>query len=175
MGAVYPAAQVAGLPPSGRRWPGFQRDPSRGASPRDRGAVAAEFALVMGLLALLIFVLVDVAVILNRQAVLVQAAREGVRRAIIEGGDTPEVHGVIRAQLEAAGLRPDHVLVSVTPDRVGYGGTLYVDLATTVRPMTPVVRQLVPEGIRLHVRMQGRNERVRPDGDDSSGTDGMGP
>ena len=124
--------------------------------------MAAEFALVIGLMALVVFSLFDLTLLLNRQVVLVQAAREGVRRAIVEGGDTAEVRDVISEQLRAGGMDPGRVTVSITPRRPAYGSTIYVRLTTEVRPVTPVVRQLLPGGLHLDVQMQGRNERLRP-------------
>lgn len=146
----------AAIPASPRRGvPGSPRYP-------ERGAVAAEFALIVSLLVLLTFTLFDLALVLNRQVVLTQAAREGVRRAVIEGGDTQEVRDVIAAQLRAGGLDPDRVAVSIHPHSAGYGGTLYVRLDTEVRPVTPIARQLWGNGIHLTAQMQGRNERIRP-------------
>ncbi|HEY8488911.1 MAG TPA: TadE/TadG family type IV pilus assembly protein [Thermaerobacter sp.] len=130
----------------------------------DQGAAAAEFVLVVGLLATLIFGLFDLTVILNRQIVLVQAAREGVRRAIVEGGDTPEVRQVIARQLEAGGIDPQAVTVAIEPRRPAYGSPLSVELRFTARPVTPVLSRLVPGGIPLRIRMDGRNERIRPPG-----------
>ncbi|ADU51311.1 TadE family protein [Thermaerobacter marianensis DSM 12885] len=135
-----------------------------GARRAQRGAAAAEFALVAGLLAVLVFGLFDLTLILNRQIVLVQAAREGVRRAIVEGGDTPEVRAVIARQLRAGGIDPARVDVRIQPRRPAYGSELAVHLSLTVRPVTPVIRQLVPNGLRLQIEMRGRNERLRPPG-----------
>lgn len=111
---------------------------------------------------LLTFTLFDLAVVLSRQVVLIQAAREGVRRAVVEGGDTREVRDVIAAQLRAGGINPDRVTVSIHPRSAGYGGTLFVRLDTEVRPVTPIARQLWGDGIHLKAEMQGRNERIRP-------------
>ena len=69
-------------------------------------AVAAEFALVIGLMALVVSSLFELTLLLNQQVVLVQAAREGVRRAIVEGGDTGKVREVIAEQLRAVGMDP---------------------------------------------------------------------
>lgn len=124
--------------------------------------MAAEFALVAGLLALLVFGFFDLAVILNRQIVLVQAAREGVRRAVVEGGDTAEVRQVIARQLQAGGLDPATVDVRIEPRRPAYGSVLSVRLGMVVRPVTPVVRPFLRDGIHLQIEMHGRNERLRP-------------
>lgn len=140
-----------------RRFP-----PAAAGLKAERGAVAAEFALVVGLLVLLTFTLFELAVVLNRQVVLVQAAREGVRRAVVEGGDTREVREVIAAQLRAGGLDPDRVTVSIRPRSAGYGATLYVRLDTELRPVTPMARRLWGNGFHLRAEMQGRNERIRP-------------
>ena len=48
---------------------------------RERGAAAVEFALVVPLLLLLLFGIVDFGFLLNRNTVLANAAREGVRAA----------------------------------------------------------------------------------------------
>jgi hypothetical protein len=51
-----------------------------GASkPRDRGAAAVEFALVLPVLLLILFAIIDFGRLLNAQITLSQAAREGAR------------------------------------------------------------------------------------------------
>jgi len=51
------------------------------AGPRERGAAAVELALVLPLLALLLFGIIDFGRMLNAQVTLTEAAREGARAA----------------------------------------------------------------------------------------------
>ena len=73
---------------------------ARSPRPRDRGAAAVEFALLLPLLLLLVFGIIDFGRALNAQITLTQAAREGARVAALgQSGVTS------RAQAAAIGLK----------------------------------------------------------------------
>jgi len=84
--------------------------------PRDRGAAAIEFALVLPFLLLIIFGTIDFGRAINAQIVLTEAAREGARLAAL-GQSEPAV--VARTQSAATGLSP--VTVTVTGCAPGAG------------------------------------------------------
>ncbi len=95
----------------------MKRRPDRKA-PRDRGAAAVEFALLLPLLLLLVFGIIDFGRALNAQITLTQAAREGARLAAL--GDSNVVSGT---QTAATGLSPVSVGVSSCPAGTTSGAT----------------------------------------------------
>ena len=81
-----------------------------------RGAAAVEFALLVPFLLLLVFGVVDFGYMLNRDAVVNNATREGVRTASV-GGSSAEVTATVKEFLEGW---PGALTVTVsclTPDR----------------------------------------------------------
>ncbi len=104
--------------------------------PRDRGAAAVEFALLLPVLLLVIFGIVDFGRALNAQITLTQAAREGARLAAL-GQSSSAV--VSRAQAAATGLSPVTVTVSSTcPVNAGAGVDAVVQTSYSFSFITPV-------------------------------------
>ena len=86
-------------------------------APRDRGAAADEFALLLPLLLLLVFGIIDFGRALNAQITLTQAAREGARLASF---GQPSATVASRTQAAATGLNPVTVTVTTcTPNETG--------------------------------------------------------
>lgn len=111
----------------------MRRRPARRA-PRDRGAAAVEFALLLPLLMLLVFGIVDFGRALNAQITLTQAAREGARMAAL--GEANVVSGT---QAAATGLSPVGVTVtSSCPAGAGAGVNAVVKVTYTFTFVTPV-------------------------------------
>ena len=69
-------------PDIGREQPAMRRRTARN-TPRDRGAAAVEFALLLPVLLLLVFGIIDFGRALNASITLTQAAREGARLAAV--------------------------------------------------------------------------------------------
>lgn len=102
--------------------------------PRDSGAAAVEFALLLPVLLLLVFGMIDFGRILNAQITLTQAAREGAR---LEALGQPNV--VSRTVDAATGLTG--VLVDVTsscPPGAGPDQDAVVQTSYTYSLITPV-------------------------------------
>ncbi len=78
-------------------------------TPRDRGAAAVEFALLLPVLLLLVFGIIDFGRALNAQITLTQAAREGARLDAV--GSTKVASGT---QGAATGLNPVNVTIGYT-------------------------------------------------------------
>jgi Flp pilus assembly protein TadG len=74
--------------------------------PRDRGAAAVEFALLLPLLLLLVFGIIDFSRALNAEITLTQAAREGARLEALG-----QANVVSRTQAAATGLSPVTVTI----------------------------------------------------------------
>lgn len=73
---------------------------------RDHGASAVEMALILPLLAFLIFGVIDLGRILNAEIELSQGVREGVRMAALSGNSTTYTKPNIRARVIAAAPNP---------------------------------------------------------------------
>ncbi len=126
-----------------------------------RGTAAVEFSLVSTLVFLLLFAIIDFGVALNAQLVVVSAAREGARRAAVDGGASAEAFRRINDQLSLGRIDPGQATVAIIPKRAGYGGTIKVEIAYRYRLITPLVRSVVGEGINLHGAAYSRSEKVR--------------
>jgi Flp pilus assembly protein TadG len=74
-----------------------------GSKPRDRGAVAVEFAILLPVLLLVLFGIIDFGRALNAQITITQAAREGARLGAV-GVAAATV--VTKTQAAAVGLSP---------------------------------------------------------------------
>ena len=110
----------------------MRRRPARRA-PRDRGAAAVEFALLLPLLMLLVFGIVDFGRALNAQITLTQAAREGARLAALG-----EPNVVSSTQAAATGLNPVNVTVTSCPAGAGAGVNAVVQVSYTFSFITPI-------------------------------------
>jgi Flp pilus assembly protein TadG len=104
--------------------------------PRDRGATAVEFALLLPVLFLLLFGVIDFGRALNAQITLTQAAREGARLAALgQSGATVQT----RAQGAATGLTPVTATVTTACTAgAGVGVDAVVKVTYTFTFVTPV-------------------------------------
>jgi Flp pilus assembly protein TadG len=103
----------------------------RTGRPRDRGAAAVEFALLLPVLLMIVFGIVDFGRAYNAQVTLTQAAREGARLTAL---NQPNV--VSRTQSAAYPL--GGVSVSVTACPPGSTGDAVVQTNYTFSFVTPV-------------------------------------
>jgi hypothetical protein len=102
--------------------------------PRDRGAAAVEFALLLPLLLLLLFGIIDFGRALNAQITLTQAAREGARLEALG-----EANVVTRTQTAATGLSPVTVtIVDSCPADAGPSTDAIVETSYNFSFITPV-------------------------------------
>jgi Flp pilus assembly protein TadG len=108
------------------------------STPRDRGAAAVEFALLLPVLLLLLFGIVDFGLALNAQITITQAAREGAR---LEALGVAAATVVTKTQAAATGLRPPVPAVNTgTACPVGAGASVdaVVIVTYTYTFITPV-------------------------------------
>lgn len=105
-----------------------------GRAPRDRGAAAVEFALLLPLLLFLVFGIIDFGRALNAQITLTQAAREGARLEAL--GESNVVSGT---QAAASGLSPVNVsVVTSCPAGAGAGVNAKVTATYSFSFITPI-------------------------------------
>lgn len=126
-----------------------------------RGAAAAEFALVSGLMVTLMFGTLDFGLAMNAQLVLSAAAREGARRAAVDGGDTQSVRDKINQQIGLGRIDPARAGVAVSPRNAAYGSSIRVEIEYPYSFITPVGRGLAPSGILIKAGAVTRSEKLR--------------
>lgn len=127
----------------------------------ERGAVMVEFVLVAGLLFLLTFAILDLGLLLNARLVVASAARDGARRAAVEGGATATAVQRIEQQLRLGNIDPARAVVEIKPRRAAYGSTIRVTVSYEYPLITPVVRTVVGSSVRLESQVVTRSEKVQ--------------
>jgi hypothetical protein len=88
---------------------------SRSKSNRRRGAAAVEMALCAPVLFILIFGMIDIGRALMVQHLLTNAARDGARAAILEGGTAEGITGELVSYLALCSVPNANVTVSPDP------------------------------------------------------------
>lgn len=126
-----------------------------------RGSVAAEFVLVLGILTAVLFLTLELGMALNVRLIVASAAREGARRAAIEGGDTPGTRQAVARQLSLTTLIEGEAEVGISPASASYGTMITVSVAVAYRWRTPVVRSILGREIVLRGEAASRSEKVR--------------
>jgi Flp pilus assembly protein TadG len=90
---------------------------SRGLSGRRRrGAAVVEFAIVVPIFVLLVFGMIEFGRMVMVHQLLVGAAREGARQAIVNGSTAVDVEQTVRNYLTATSLDGQEASVNVSPD-----------------------------------------------------------
>lgn len=128
----------------------------------ERGVAAVEFVAVAGLLAAMLFLIIDMGLMMSANLILTQAAREGSRRAAIEGGATPGAFERIENQVVAGRLDPERLQVDIRPKQATYGTIINVRVDYEYRFHTPFLRRLAGDPFPLRVEMSARSERLDP-------------
>ena len=102
---------------------------------RDRGATAVEFAIVMPLLILLVFGIVQFAIVFNRQQALHAAAREAARLGSLSQTTLDEISTRANDSLAGVSFDPDPSITitpgSAQPCNLRSGETVTVTLEAT--------------------------------------------
>ena len=121
----------------------FELSPRRAAGRKRRGAAIVEFAVVAPVFFLLVFGTIEFGRLVMVQQVLVNAAREGARVAILSGSTTSKVTTAVDNYLSAAGI--SGATASVSPDPPSgatYGSSVTVtvsvpfsDVCWTLKPL----------------------------------------
>lgn len=107
-----------------------------------RGSAVTEFALVGSLLISLMFAVLDFGLAMNAQLIVSAAAREGARRAAVDGGDSGAVRERVRQHLSMGRIDPERATVVVSPRSASYGSTIRVQIDYPYRFITPAGRAL---------------------------------
>src|SRR5690606_22833373 len=128
----------------------------------ERGVAAVEFVVVAGLLAAMLFLIIDMGLMMSANLVLTQAAREGARRAAIGGGATPGAFQRIESQAAAGRLDLDRLQMDIQPKQASYGTIINVRVDYDYRFHSPFLRRLAGDPFPLRVEMSARSERLDP-------------
>ncbi|MDP2871755.1 MAG: pilus assembly protein [Bacillota bacterium] len=126
-----------------------------------RGSVTAEFVLILGVLTTVLFLTVELGMALNVRLLVASAAREGARRAAIDGGDTPGARQAIARQLGLTSLIEEEAEVDISPASASYGTMVTVSVRVAYRWRTPVARSILGHGVILRGEAASRSEKVR--------------
>jgi Flp pilus assembly protein TadG len=120
---------------------------------RDAGQATVELALLLPLVAILLLVLVQAAVVARDHVLVAHAAREGARAAAVDPDE-----GVVRRAAEQAGpLAPDRLTVEVS-DRGEVGSRVRVAVTYTVPTRLPLLGRALDD-VTLRAEATMRVER----------------
>lgn len=81
-----------------------------------RGASVVEFAVVAPVFFLLVFAMIEFGRMVMVHQLLIGAAREGARQAVVDGATTQKVEQTVRDYLTATSINGQEAVVTVSPD-----------------------------------------------------------
>ena len=125
------------------------------------GAAALEFALLLPVLATLIFGMIDFGRMLWYQEILVNATRDGARMGTLfdQNNGQTEIEGFIQTALTNSGLNPQNLSVVLTG--VGGGTGTPISVNASIDWSYLVIDKILPQGLtntRLAAQVQMMNE-----------------
>jgi Flp pilus assembly protein TadG len=109
---------------------------------RDAGQAAVEVALLLPVVAVLLLAVVQAALVVRDQVLVVHAAREAARAAAVD----PSPVAPRRAALAAASLDPQRLAVTVAPP-AGAGDPVAVTVSYRSATYAPIIGPLLPDVI----------------------------
>ena len=107
-------------------------------APRDRGAAAVEFALLLPMLLLLVFGIIDFGRALNAQITLTQAAREGARLDAIGNANFATSTGTAATGLSGVTVAPAPTTYTCKTNDAGTNANAIVKVSYNFTFITPV-------------------------------------
>jgi hypothetical protein len=132
-----------------------------GGLPARPGTAALEFALVFGMVVLLLLSVVEFGLLLNAKILVSTAAREGARKAAVDGGESAAALARIREILEAGNLKREKTQVDISPSEAAFGSTIVIRVRYTYEFMSPLVARVVGRAVQLDSELITRSEKVR--------------
>jgi hypothetical protein len=125
------------------------------------GTAALEFALVFGMVVLLLLSIVEFGLLMNAKILVSTAAREGARKAAVDGGRSSAALARIGEILESGNLKVENTLVEIVPAEAAFGSTVFVRVHYTYEFMSPLVARVVGRTFQLDSEVITRSEKVR--------------
>jgi Flp pilus assembly protein TadG len=126
----------------------------------EEGVALVEFTLVAGILLFLCFAMIELGLVINAQLVLSSAAREGARRAAVDGGATLPAYQRMLDQLTMGNLDPRRAVLTITPRQATYGAPIAVTLDYAYPIFMPILRGVFGHVIDLRAEVITRSERL---------------
>lgn len=121
---------------------------------KERGQGLVEMALILPFLLVLIVGIVEVGAALNRQLVVVNAAREGARFGAV--GATPDdIHGVVLSSALQLDFTEGDTVIVVIQAEVDEDGAAFDEWEVTSYPEGAIIPHVTPEGVLADLRGGG--------------------
>ena len=120
---------------------------------RERGSVGAEAVLAMLVVVPVLLAVIVFAQTLDAWQAQNHVAAAAARLAAQEGGDSAALRARVAAELQAAGLEPDQVVLTIEPATVDWREPVTVELRSVRRVRIPFLLELdVPLRSRFNAR-----------------------
>lgn len=129
----------------------------------ERGAVAAEFALLLPVLLTILFGTIEFGMIMYGREVVTNATREGARAGIVQGPPkrtAGEIITIANNYLTATGVNPADVTFTVAGDGMANPNTLTVTATYLYRFLIPYIPTVVgiPDPLTIATQTVMRHE-----------------
>ena len=129
----------------------------------ERGAVAAEFALLLPLLLIILFGIIDFGMMMYSREIVTNAAREGARAGIVQGPPKRtggEILAIVDNYLTGTGVNPADVNLTPTGAGLTNPATLTVSGTYNYNFLVPVIPVLVgiPNPLIIPISVVMRHE-----------------
>ncbi len=126
-----------------------------------RGAAAVEFAVVLPVFITLVFGMIEYGRMVMVQQVITNAAREGCRRAIMDGTTGQEVQDLVNNYLESAGITAATVTVTPSePSEAGAGEPITVSVSVPYDQVSWLPAPMFLSGTEMTATCVMRRETV---------------
>ncbi len=132
----------------------------QGGLKNQAGQAVAELAVTLFILVLVLFSILELALVLNTKLALASAAREIARVCAVKGGWTEEASPLISGIIEATGLSSNDVEIDIAPRQAIYGTVINVSLSYDYRVKSSVVASISRRSITLTAKAVTRSEFV---------------
>jgi Flp pilus assembly protein TadG len=129
----------------------------------ERGAVAAEFALLLPLLLIILFGIIDFGMMMYSREIVTNAAREGARAGIVQGPPKRtggEILAIVDNYLTGTGVNPADVNFTTAGAGLTNPNTLTVGGTYNYNFLVPVIPVLVgiPNPLIIPIQVVMRHE-----------------
>ena len=126
-----------------------------------RGAAAVEFAVVLPVFITLVFGMIEYGRMVMVQQVITNAAREGCRKAIMDGATSQEVQDVVNNYLESAGITSATITITPSePSEAGAGEPVTVSVSVPYDQVSWLPAPMYLSGTEMSATCVMRRETV---------------
>jgi Flp pilus assembly protein TadG len=129
----------------------------------EHGAVAAEFALLLPMLLMILFGIIEFGMMMYGREIVTNAAREGARAGIVQGPPkrtAGEISAIVDSYLTGTGVNPADVNLTPTGAGLANPNTLTVSGTYNYNFLVPVIPTLVgiPNPLVIPISVVMRHE-----------------